>query len=56
MVCRFWDVAKNFVHALHVHVIVLLLSEVLDPPLLHVRNSCKILIGVHEMHGQMHPN
>ena len=21
-----------------------------------VRNSCKTLIGVHEMHGQMHPN
>ena len=22
----------------------------------HTRNSCKTLIGVHEMHGRMHPN
>ncbi len=23
---------------------------------LHANNSCSALIGVHEMHGRMHPN
>ena len=24
--------------------------------IIHARNSCKTLIGVHEVHGRMHPN